>query len=76
MKKNSINYLYYQTVDKRNFVNSLFILLKLLYNKYVRLLYNIQIKSLLTLLFLCKSDIIILGIIEKVSDKYGNDKKT
>lgn len=64
----------FQTVDKVNFVNNLLIYSKLLYNKYVRLLYNIQILSLQTLLFLWKNGIIIMDVVKKVSDNYGNDK--
>lgn len=38
------------------------------------MLYNIQILSLQSLLFLCKNDIINMDIIKKASDKNGNEK--
>lgn len=46
-----------QTVDKRNFVNGLFILEEMYYNKYVRCLMYPNFK-LTTLLFLCRNGII------------------
>ena len=65
MDKKSRYLIYFQTVDKRNFVNSLFIFFKLVYNYIVRLLMLSKFISSQTLLFYCKNDIINMDNIGK-----------
>lgn len=57
LQKENTTEMQYQTVDKRNFVNGLFILEEMYYNKYVRCLMYPNFK-LTTLLFLCRNGII------------------
>lgn len=48
----------------------------MLYNEYVRLLYDSKIEAYKPYFFYEKNVIINIGIIRKVSDNYDNDKKT
>lgn len=64
---------FFQAVDKVNFVNGLFFINKMMYNKFVRqLIYSkFELTSLTFFVYFWYN---IIGIYEKVSDYYGYDQ--